>query len=375
MAVDPFYKQPPEREPEEGGESVNGENAKDASTVRTLKDDVSQMVETNKISTAKIALAEQERRRREGYVEEEPKKSHTMTKISISVVLVVLGIAVILLSFKYNLVPQGVKNFVGLGETKEEIIARESKITFSIDGKNSLEIKNEISNKIRDIKDEPGKVIEFELLKTETIVEEEVEKEVEVNINTRDLFKILESTADDRLKRSMQEDFLFGIYTGFENTPFLILKTTDINLSFSEMYKWEEKMYYELKPILTLKNEVPEFIEIEVASSSLATSTSATTTGTVTTEPTQTNNSTTTNATTSTSTPLMQKIENPAPNFDPKSFEDLVLLNRDIRAIVDEAGEVILLYSFVDNENIVFTKDVEVFKELVQRITSKKLVR
>ena len=368
MTVDPFYKQPPGKE---SGDREDIDNGDEINNLRTLNNDVSQMVETNQISTAKIALAEQEKRRREGYVEEEPKKNRTMTKIAISVVLVILGVVVILLSFKYNLVPQGVKNFVGLGEKDQEIINRESKITILTDNKNSLDLKKEIANKIREIKDDPNKIVEIDLLKTETVIEGESEKEVEVKINSKDLFEILESTAEDRLKRSMQENFLLGAYTGFENIPFLILKTTDINLSFSEMYNWEEKMYYELKTILSLKNEVPKFIEIEIASSSVATSSSATTTSTTI----NTELATTTIATTSTSTPLTQKIENPAPSFDPKTFEDLVLLNRDIRAIIDEAGEVILLYSFVDNENIVLTKSTDVFREVVQRINSKKLVR
>lgn len=369
-------------EPDPSNKKTEQENG--LSALRTYEDDVANLVQTKQISTAKMAIAEEEKRRQSAPQEEPETKKGAPVKIIISVILILLGGGAVFLAFQYGMVPEQITNFVKKDPINQQILTRESSVFISADEKTNQTIKNEIIDNINKIESNSGSIIGFEILKTETITAEDgTSTEIERNITTEEFFEIIGSTADDRMLRSMDDIFLFGVDKGVENTPFLILKTSDINLSFSEVYKWESKMYQDLKDVLLLKDEVPEFIEIDVP---IATSTATSTTidfATSTTEESQIDNQegegteTEISTSTSTTTPqtTKQRVENPDPSFNPTIFEDLVLSNRDVRAIIDEAGQTILMYSFVDDENIVFTKDVNTFQKLIQRLNSRMLVR
>jgi hypothetical protein len=78
---------------------------------------------------------------------------------------------------------------------------------------------------------------------------------------------------------------------------------------------------------------------------------------------------------TSSTTTKEISVPNLEPDFNPINFTDLLILNRDVRAILDEEKNIILMYSFIDNENILITKDRETFREAVERVSSQKLLR
>ena len=55
-----------------------------------------------------------------------------------------------------------------------------------------------------------------------------------------------------------------------------------------------------------------------------------------------------------------------------KEFADILIRNRDVRAIYDEEKAPILYYSFVDRETLVFTSDKTTFDELLNRLATPK---
>lgn len=341
--------------------------------LRTYQDDISKLIQNQKISTAKIVLAEQQHNQQEEEVGEEIEKKNLspVIKIILSVFLIILGFGAIFFTFQYNLIPKQIKKIIGSNQNNQ-IITEKSQININIDDKNSFEIRKEIANKIletdsfENINDE---IISINLNKTETIEKNDAEEKVIVNATARNLFYILDIVEKDRLVRSFNDPFLLAIWTGIENVPFLILKTSDINLSFAEVHQWESAMYSDLRDVLNLKKEVPEFIE--VLDDILASSSPSTAEGNVGPINTGTNSATSTAST----TPAIKLIPNPEPKFDPKKFTDLVILNRDARAVLDESGSTILIYSFISDDTLVFTKDLNVLKKIINKISTQNLIR
>ena len=325
--------------------------------IRTYKDDVANLVKGQKISTASIVLAEQKRRQSQQYKQEEleEKPKGKFIKVFASIVFFGLGIAALVFAIKMNLIPQSIKNIVSnFNQQEPEIIQKENSIKILTSIKTNSELRNEISNKIKELSEEGlDQVIEFKIQKPTQTPEGEFGLE---KITSTNFLNIINTNTSDRFERSLLDDFLFAIYTDSKPTPFIIFKTNDINLSFSEIFEWESRMYNDLSLVLDLKPEVPDFIRTEVPI--VATSTEE-------------------NTENGTSTPQTEiKVsKNTKPRFDPLVFSDIVISNKDSRAILDEEGEVILIYSFIDEENLLITSDLNVFQQVIKRLSAQKLLR
>ena len=57
-----------------------------------------------------------------------------------------------------------------------------------------------------------------------------------------------------------------------------------------------------------------------------------------------------------------------------KSFKDIVIKNKDCRAVEDSRGNILLLYCIPDKETIVITTSSNTFKEILLRMTAKQTV-
>lgn len=339
-------------------DSQKKENESLLRPIRTYKNDIANLVKDQKISTAKIVLAEQAKNHRlEQSIESENEKpkNKKVIKVIISIILFGLGISAFFVAIQFNIVPQTIKNFVpNLKNTEPEIINKENSIKLITNSKTNTEIRNEIINKFKNLNNEKlDQVIEFEILKNITDSEGNTTQQ---KITSEEFNRILNTNTSDKFIRSLNEKFIYGIYTDAKPTPFIILKTNDINLTFSEIFDWENRMYDDLLSVLDLKPEVPDFLRIEVP---ISTSTELTN------EENATNTATTT----------IKVVNNPEPKFKKTEFKDVIISNKDSRAIVDDSGKMILIYSFIDEENIIITSNIDVFQQIVKRLSTQKLLR
>lgn len=346
---------------EESSQNKNNEENKEPNlrTIRTYKGDVADLVKDRKVSTAKIVMAEQKRRLNqqasgEEAETEEPTKKGVFFKIIVSIILFALGGGAIWAAINFGIIPENItKNIPGFKQ-EEKTVASSETIRILANNKTNIEIENEILRKLSQINtDELDKIIDFKI----NFVQDTEDGEIERSITTTNFLNILNANVNSRLSRSLSDEFVYAVYTEAEPTPFIILKTNDINITFAEILDWESFMYNDLKKFLKLKDEVPEFITIQQP---VATSTET---------------STQNQQATSTATTTAITIENEEPGFNKNEFTDIVLSNRDVRAIVDEEGEIILMYSFIDDENILFTKDRIVFQQVIKRISNQQLLR
>jgi len=120
----------------------------------------------------------------------------------------------------------------------------------------------------------------------------------------------------DILKRSLRSDFMIGMYSANKNQPFIIFKTSYFENTYAGLLNWETDMRKDFQIIFKL----PAY---------------ETNTG----------------------------------------FQDAVIVNKDVRLVKNENGEVILLYAIVDKETIIITTSDTSFKEILSRINKEKGLR
>ena len=58
-----------------------------------------------------------------------------------------------------------------------------------------------------------------------------------------------------------------------------------------------------------------------------------------------------------------------------KKFEDGVIVNKDVRILRDDNGNMILLYGIVDKETIIITVNDTAFKEIITRLNKEKTLK
>ena len=55
-----------------------------------------------------------------------------------------------------------------------------------------------------------------------------------------------------------------------------------------------------------------------------------------------------------------------------KKFQDIVVKNRDLRALLNEQGDIVLLYTFYDRETLIITRTTSTLDEVITRLTRPK---
>lgn len=136
-------------------------------------------------------------------------------------------------------------------------------------------------------------------------------------LTTQGLFTILDGRIPGTLLRSFSDIFMLGTVGGEPSSHFLLIKLSSFESAFAGMLNWESQMFNDLSLLLDLTP-----------------STSQSTT-----------------------------------------WIDMVTRNKDARALVDEFGEVGLLYSFFDNQILIITDSVQTLDTLINRLNREKLIR
>jgi hypothetical protein len=128
------------------------------------------------------------------------------------------------------------------------------------------------------------------------------------------------------LTRTLDAPFLVGVHVYDGNQGFVILKTNEYERAYSAMLAWEPTMRQDLLPFMDRRPGVK--LNSEIAP---------------------------------TSTPA--KVINSA-------FVDVVLKNHDTRALYDDVGNIIFLYSFLDRNTILIATNDRTLGEAISRITN-----
>lgn len=292
----------------------DNEEKKPLIAVRTYKNDLAEVIKKNKISLTDTVLAE-EMERSGNFLKTFPTiKKSSRKKIYLSILslfLIFSGITFVFFVYYYKPVPiikvEGVeiKSFV-FSEYQREIF---------LENKNSIKLTNSIQTELNNTNLPIGSLLHFYLT-------EKYQKEDGVigkgTLKTAELFSLVSARVSEIFLRFVDPNFMYGYYSSSENFPFIILKTKSFDNTFPEMLLWEKTLIKDLRPI---------FIENKPAISS---------------------------------SDLYSK------EF---IFKDIIINNKDTRAVLNDAGEIIFIYAFVDKSTIVITTNKIALQEIIDRLT------
>ena len=287
---------------------------------------------TRKESLVSIASAESDRRaKNKKFIPITPssendseKRKQFLKKIGIiilSTMLVVLGFG---------------SGFYFYGKSATDAVSTKQQIPSVIftDDEKELEITNlssrQILNELNAIKDRTnitvGRVRNIFI--TESFIDEEgLSKRTLVGAGN--FLNAIDAQISTSFLRSLAPEFMVGVHVFDGNQPFIILRTSFYENAFAGMLGWERNIKEDLFPLF-------EPAEINVALTATTTSIQA---------------------------------------VAPRTFSDLVIKNKDTRAIRNENGKIILLYSFIDKNTIIITTNENTFSEVFTRLTSSRTLQ
>jgi hypothetical protein len=344
----------------------------DIPTLRTYKSDINQTINRDKISTAKVLIAEQNRQRKtqEKFSDTSIKRPTNILVLLLSIILIVAALGgigyfgytkVIVKSFDPVTVPI---SFLFIFD-QEKFIDSE---------KDPSEVYQSVESNMQSIsQSKDGTYTDFIFYKTNP------ETNDKTRITSAEFFKLYDISLPTNIARSIAKEFVYGAYkTEGKTEPFLVLGISEYETMYSTMFVWEETLALDIKDLFPVLKDLFDLTkkrpitEVALQATSTATTIQKTSTSTI---------KATSTATTTSQIPLSPEQEFQKQIEDQRvinrniSFIDTVFSNKDVRAVRDQNGTPFFYYSFIDKTKILFAQDPKVLSEISRKIKEKSLVR
>ncbi len=375
-----------------------------AKPIRTYEGDVAEVMSHKRTSSASIAIAESKKQEGEEKLSnEEPSHAgRKMTMVLISILL--LGGGAIGAYYLYSISPLApVTQTTPQQKSAPSIIPSDTQAVLVIDSQNPLATKSLIQNEI--LKTQVPNTIK------EIITTTKNSSGALVRVSGPDMINILDISAPDILVRSINPNWMLGVYTDTENNKniFVVVTSNFFQNTFAGMLQWENVMADDLKQYLypvepagisntsTQKEEIPlqinpldnlDSILPTIMGSSTATITATTTKTQTNTKKQATSTPKTTVpaknsskiATTTTKTQLSTTTQEVTPPLRPYftlrgKFEDKIVKNKDVREFRTDTGTTLFLYSFIDSNHLVITSNEATLTEILTRLEKQSFIR
>lgn len=283
--------------------------------IRTFKSDLANIIKKNKISVDKVFLTEQ---KKGGYSSLfslgekgiSPKTKKNLFFIFFSLFLVLAGIFSVFWVY-YNKPVPWVK--VDEVEVKAYVYSEYQREIF-IDSESVIKLTNTIKTELKNSTLPLGSILHFYLTKENKNQKNIIGKRV---LQTKELLSLLNSRVSENFLRYLENDFMYGFYSSMDIYPFLIFKIKSFDHSFPEMLAWEKNLVEDLRPLFVEEN--PAIPTTELRNSVF-------------------------------------------------SFKDIVLNNLEARAVLDQEGKIVFVYSFVDEKTLVIATNKNILNEIVNRL-------
>ena len=201
----------------------------------------------------------------------------------------------------------------------------------------------------------------------------------------------------DSLTRTLTNDWMLGVFSDSTgNKHLFVISTTDyFQDAFSGMLQWEKVMADDLRLYITSpaikgianapgqtvpNNLISATTSIVTASTTTkpanATSSKTSTTSSKTKKPGPKANiaATSTSNIATTTIAIEPAFTNSSLTLDGQ-FQDRIIMNKDVRAFVTSHGQTLFLYSFIDNEHLVFAGDESAISEILTRLEKQTFIR
>ena len=236
----PVPTQPPK--PSSGGLA-----AEIVAPLRTLKNDLQEIVRVKKISLVRAAALEQEKRRERPAVSTEITRARARRTRGIlfaAAILVILGGAA--LFGVYIVTPDIASPPQGLGGSS--LLFAESTFLLPLEEDNPLDLKRFIAQARGGGSATLGSITRVVPTITETGA---AGTAVERAATVEEFFSALGVRSTSDLVRALGSDFFFGIHTVDENAPLFVIPVRSYERAFAGMLAWEQTMNSDLSPAFT----------------------------------------------------------------------------------------------------------------------------
>ncbi len=286
--------------------------------IRTYKSDVEEMVQTNHISSINIALAENKKIAvQTQQVDVENKKILINKSILILSVILIIGGAAAFFVPKFLVSMQNKK-------PEQPIETVDSKPVMTADSQEKLNIKDININRVNTTLKERVDQSATSLGQIKNIFLTEGTGTEEKLITSKKFLSLIGATVPDEIQRTLKDQYMFGLHNYSGIQKFLVLKVGSFDTTFSGMLNWETNMWSDFKELFNLPSD------------------------------------------------------NTNPNdllgMQIKKFQDATFNNKDCRVVKDSSGNIIFLYSIIDDNTIVITTLPDTLKEIMERTSKARVV-
>ncbi len=289
-------------------------------SLRTLKDDLRDLVKVRKMSLIHAATLESERKAKGSEAEAEAAATRAKYRvrsirfIALLVLLVALAGAALFAVFAVQSQRSGgsATNF-GNG-----LVFAEQTLSFPLlPDLSPLEVRTQLSS----ARNQGSLTLGAMQRIVPTVFIKNQDGTTETQANAREFVRALVNEPPADLMRSLGEEFFFGVHTVDQNVPVIILPITQYQTAFAGMLEWEPLMNEALHPLFTRVHY--EKLDAE-------------------------------------GVPVIAR------------FEDVLIKNYDVRAMRDENGDIRMLYSFPSRNYLIISESPHSFVEALARLRAER---
>lgn len=296
------------------------------SIVRTFKSDAENAIKTERMSSLSVAVAEEKKKQKYQPIilSDGAPKSKKAILFIMSLIFALAGIG----AFNFSYIKEKIK-VAPISENAfqaENLITTDLSVEFDFDKVDRKDFGNSLYEFMKTFDIKPNSIQNIHLIKK--IIENK--KETKKIADIKEFLQLISPEIPDILLRSLSRGYMLGSHSWNGNQPFIILKTDSYESAFAGMLSWEKNIAGDLS--LFFPRNIPREKNEE----------------TITTEQV-----------------LSYK----------KNFEDILVKNKDARALRDETGEIFLIYSLPDKETVIITSNIDTLAELFNRIIRSRNVR
>lgn len=289
--------------------------------LRTLKNDLQNIVRVKKISLVRAAALEQDKHRHtseEERGEHEGVRSHRAFGIIFTATLLIaLGAAAL---FGIYIVASGRTNAPNM-TPNASILFAENTFVLPLDERSSLELKRSLAN-ARTTSNAPlGSITRFVPTMSVAPAEGSAQTATAREATLEEFLKALAARAPQGLLRALSPEFFFGVHTLDENAPLLVIPVTSYEHAFAGMLAWEDSLNADLAPVFTAVSDQT------IGSGGLP---------------------------------------------EKRRFDDIVMRNYDVRVLKDDAGQIQLYYSFPTQRLLIIGESSYSFAEILSRLRAER---
>ncbi len=313
--------------------------------LRTFKDDISSVIEKRKTSFVSVVAAEADRRAKkiEATTQKQPLPTVSWGRyvaIGGAALIAILGIGILAYAFLFR------QQEIGTVQIQEvpKLVFSESQEAINITKTTPRSLVVSLDQKRLTENLRLGSILQLYPTKQSVGADGNFKT---VYATSQDFLKALDIVPPPLISRVLDPEMMLGLHAFNGNQYFLIFKTADYERGFAGMLEWERTLAADVFVPLGVRELKPA----PAPPALIATTTQATPTSTPT-------------------TTIIEVTGATTEDFKARPFVDVVIKNKEARALLRDDGSIALIYGFPDKNTIIITTNEYTFTEIVTRMQS-----